>query len=46
MTPKIDAKFEEKVMLFQKWQEFDQFWPKHLKVSEFALSMVPIVQSI
>ena len=46
MTLKIDAKFEEKLMLFQKWQEFGEFWPEHSKVSKFALSMVSIMQSI
>ena len=28
------AKFEEKLMLFQKWQEFGKFWPEHSKVSK------------
>ena len=46
MTLKIDAKFEEKLMLFQKWQEFGEFWPEHSKVSKFALSMVSIMQSV
>ena len=46
MTLKIDAKFEEKLMLFQKWQEFGEFWPEHSKVSKFALLMVSIMQSI
>ena len=32
MTLKIDAKFEEKLMLFQKWQEFGKIWPEHSKV--------------
>ena len=35
MTLKIDAKFEKKTdLLFQKWQEFDEFWFKHSKVSK------------
>ena len=46
MTLKIDAKFEEKLMLFQKWQEFGEFWAEHSKVSKFALSMVSIMQSV
>ena len=29
------AKFEEK-LLFQKWQEFDKFWPEHSKVSKMC----------
>ena len=32
MTLKIDAKFEEKLMLFQKRQEFGKIWPEHSKV--------------
>ena len=32
---KSDAKFEEKLIsCFKKWQEFDEFWPEHSKVSK------------
>ena len=34
MTLKSDAKFEEKRLLFQKWQEFGEFLPEHLNVSK------------
>ena len=33
-------------LLFQKWQEFGEFWSEHSKSPKFALSLVPFVQSI
>ena len=33
-------------LLFQKWQEFGEFWSEYLKSQKFALLLVPIVQSI
>ena len=33
-------------MLFQKWQEFDDFLPEHAKFSKFPIWLVPFVQSI
>ena len=34
MTQKSDAKFEKKNdLLFQKWEEFGEFWPEHSKAS-------------
>ena len=46
MTLKNDAKFEEKHVLFQKWQKFGEFWSEHWKFSKFPLWLVPFVQSI
>ena len=35
MILKTDAKFEKKTdLLFQKWQEFGEFWSNHSKVSK------------
>ena len=37
MTLKSDAKFEEKpILLFQKWQEFGEFWSERSKVSKIC----------
>ena len=47
MTLKIDANFEKKPnLLFHKWQDFGEFWPKHLKFSKYLLWLFPFVQSI
>ena len=47
MTLKIDEKFEKKSdLLFHKWQEFGETWPKHSKSPIHALSFAPLVQSI
>ena len=40
MTLKCDAKFEEN-FLFQKWQEFGEFWPEHSKVSKMCTLIGP-----
>ena len=34
-----DPKFEERLMLFQKWQEFGEFWPDHRKASKICFSI-------
>ena len=35
MVLKSDVKFEKKTdLLFQKWQEFGEFWPEYSKVSK------------
>ena len=36
MMLKIDAKFEKNDLLFQKWQEFSEFWSEHSKVSKIC----------
>ena len=33
-------------LLFQKWQEFGEFWPEHLIFSKFPLWFDIFVQSI
>ena len=33
-------------LLFQKWQEFGEFWPEHSKFSKFSLWLAPFVHSI
>ena len=33
-------------LLFEKWQEFGEFWPEHSKFLKFPLWLVPFVQSI
>ena len=41
MKLKNDAK-KKQILLFQKWQEFGEFWPKHTRKSpKFALLLVP-----
>ena len=33
-------------LLRQKWQEFGELWPEHLKFSKSSLWLIPFVQSI
>ena len=33
-------------LLYQKWQEFGEFWPEHSKFSKVLLWLAPFVQSI
>ena len=33
-------------LLFQKWQEFSEFWPEHSKFTKFLLWLIPFGQSI
>ena len=46
MTLKSDTKLEEKTdLIFQKWQEFAEFWSEHSKFLKFLLWLVSFVQS-
>ena len=47
LTLNSDDMFEKKTdLLFQKWQEFAEFWPEHSKFSKFSLLLVPFVESV
>ena len=41
MPLKSDAKFEKKNLLFQKWQEFGEFWSEHSRVSKICFLIGP-----